>query len=70
MQIPDPKPKNLVKFHFSMMIVWACLLVPTILLWKESILWIAFMSLYANFVGHFSAWDAARSEDPESGNRT
>jgi hypothetical protein len=45
------------------MVVWALLAIPTLLLWSESILWIAFMSLYANFVGHFSAWDAARAEE-------
>lgn len=45
-----------------MMLVWAGLVVPTMLLWKESILWVAFMSLYANFVGHFASMDAARAE--------
>lgn len=45
-----------------MMFVWAILAIPTILIWKESILWVAFMSLYANFIGHFSAFDAARAE--------
>ncbi|MFZ6005620.1 MAG: hypothetical protein ACOYXM_16980 [Actinomycetota bacterium] len=59
----DPSPRHLVHFHLVMMIVWALLAVPTVLLWKESILWVAFMSLYANFVGHFSGWDAARAEE-------
>ena len=63
MKIPDPAPQSLVKFHFAMMIVWALLGIPTVLIWKESILWVAFMSLYANFVGHFSGWDAARAEE-------
>ncbi len=61
-KIPDPSPRVLVWFHFVMMIVWPLLLIPTLLFWKESVLWIAFMSLYANFVGHFSGWDAARAE--------
>ena len=60
--IPDPKPRSLVRFHFAMMNVWALLVIPTVIWWKESILWVAFMSLYANFVGHFSGWDAARAE--------
>jgi hypothetical protein len=59
----DPEPKSLAKFHLIMMFVWGLLAVPTVLLWKESILWVAFMSLYANFVGHFSGWDAARAEE-------
>ena len=59
----DPRPKSLAKFHLVMMLVWAALAIPTVLLWKQSILWVAFMSLYANFVGHFSGWDAARAEE-------
>jgi uncharacterized membrane protein len=60
--MPDPKPRTLVRFHFVAMIVWASLAIPTVLIWRESLLWVAFMSLYANFVGHFSGWDAARAE--------
>lgn len=63
MKIPDPSPKFLIRFHFMAMQVWITLAFPTVLFWKESILWVAFMSLYANFVGHFSGWDAARAED-------
>jgi hypothetical protein len=58
----DPQPGTLARFHFAMMNVWALLAIPTVLFWKQSILWVAFMSLYANFVGHFSGWDAARAE--------
>ena len=58
----DPEPRTLAKFHLMMMFAWGLLAIPTVLLWKESILWVAFMSLYANFVGHFSGWDAARAE--------
>lgn len=50
-------------FHFAAMIVWALLAIPTVLLWPESILWVAFMSLYANFVGHFAAWQGSRAEE-------
>ena len=50
-----------VRYHVSMMAVWVAMLLPTLLWWKESILWVTFMSLYANFVGHFGAWNAARS---------
>lgn len=61
-----PKARHLARFHLVMMVVWSLLLVPTLLWWRESILWVAFMSLYANFVGHFSGWDAARAEDQAS----
>jgi hypothetical protein len=49
-------------FHLMMMGVWALAAIPTVVWWKESILWVAFMSLYANFIGHFSAWNASRAE--------
>jgi hypothetical protein len=62
LRIPDPSAGFLIKFHFVMMIVWAGLLVPTLLWWKDSILWIALLSLWANWIGHASAWDAARAE--------
>lgn len=62
MKLPDPQPRTLVRVHFVAMIVWLLLAIPTVLVWKQSILWVAFMSLYANFVGHFSGWDAARAE--------
>lgn len=62
MKIPDPDPKFLVKFHFFMMIVWAILAIPTCLWWNQSILWVGLMSVYAAFVGHFGAWDAAKAE--------
>jgi hypothetical protein len=51
-----------VRCHLVMMVVWAAAAVPTVLWWNQSILWVAFMSLYANFVGHFGGWDAARAE--------
>lgn len=50
------------RFHLVMSYVWMVMLVPTLLWWKSSILWVAAMSLYANFVGHWSAYQAARAE--------
>ena len=54
------------QFHLAMMVAWAIALIPTLLWWKESLLWVATMSLYANFVGHFAAYDAARAEEKSS----
>lgn len=49
-------------FHLAMALLWAVMLFPTLLWWKASILWVAAMSLYANFIGHWSAYQAARAE--------
>lgn len=51
------------RLHMLMTGLWALLVVPTLLWWRESILWVAFMSLYANVVGHWGAYQAARVED-------
>lgn len=52
-----------VRVHVALAGVWALLLLPTLLYWRNSVLWVAFMSLYANFVGHLSAAQAARAEE-------
>lgn len=49
--------------HLSMTVAWFIAIVPTLLWWKESILWVAMMSCWANAASHFSAWQAARAED-------
>jgi hypothetical protein len=47
----------------ALMVLWAALVVPTLLFWTNSVPFLVFVSLYANFVGHFSSWQAARVED-------
>lgn len=49
--------------HFGLGMVWALLVVPTLLWWRDSIMWVAFMSLYANIAGHMAAAQAAHGED-------
>lgn len=56
-------PRRVAAAHYVLAGVWALLLVPTLLLWKSSVLWVAAMSLYANFVGHLSAAKASRAEE-------
>jgi len=46
-----------------MMYMWACLAVPTVLWWKDSILWVALMSLFATFETSRAADKAAREQD-------
>jgi hypothetical protein len=55
-------PKTTVKMHKVLTYVWGALAIPTLLFWTQSIPWIVFMSLYANFVGHWSAYTAAKAE--------
>lgn len=49
-------------FHLAMVLVWTALLIPTLVWWKDSILWIGLMSDYALIVSHWSAYQGARAE--------
>lgn len=51
-----------VHVHLIMLGVWVCFILPTLIWWRESILWVAFMSLYANIVSHWGAYQGARSQ--------
>lgn len=53
---------KLARFNLIFTFLWIVLTVPSLLYWKESILWVIVISLWANIVGHFSAYLAARSE--------
>jgi hypothetical protein len=51
------------QMHRALTVVWCALAVPTVLWWRESIVWVAFMSLYANVAGHWAAWEAAKAKE-------
>jgi hypothetical protein len=48
------------RVHFWLTIAWGLLIVPTLIWWSESILWIALISIYANMATHWGAYEAAR----------
>lgn len=50
------------EFHLLMSGVWMFLLIPTLLWWPNSVLWVLVISLYANFASHLSAYQAAKAE--------
>lgn len=50
-------------FHAIATVVWLLLIIPSLLWWKESLLWVILMSVWANVASHFGAWQAARAED-------
>lgn len=52
-------------FHRALAGLWALTLVPTVLYWSTSILWVAFMSVYAIIVSHWSAAQAAGAQQSE-----
>lgn len=42
-------------------IFWMCMILPTILWWRESVLWVAMMSLYANIETALGAHEARKT---------
>lgn len=54
--------EKLARFNLVFTFLWLALTLPSIIWWKDSILWVIVISLWANIVGHFSAYIAARSE--------
>jgi hypothetical protein len=49
--------------HLLLTFLWGAAIMPTVIWWKSSILWVALISCYANMVGHFAAWQASRAEE-------
>lgn len=56
-------PSFMRRFHAYFAIIWFILVIPTVLLWANSVLWVALISCYANAVGHFASYQAARAEE-------
>lgn len=54
---------DLRKFHAGATVVWILLIVPTLIWWKDSILWVAIMSIWANVASHWAAYQGSRAED-------
>jgi len=51
------------RFHATMTVIWMLLVIPTALWWRDSIAWLAIMSVWANVAAHFGSWQGARAED-------
>ncbi len=64
--MPAIPVRHLKRFHAAMTILWLLLVVPTVVWWRNSVPWLAIMSVWANFAGHFGSWQGARAEDAAS----
>ncbi|WP_426506227.1 hypothetical protein [Serratia proteamaculans] len=51
------------KAHLFMSFLWVVLAIPSIMWWKDSVLWVIIISIYANIVGHLSGYTAARADE-------
>jgi hypothetical protein len=59
----ERKTRRLRLFHLGMTCLWVLLVIPTLVWWKDSILWVAVMSVWANVAAHWSAYQGARAEE-------
>lgn len=48
--------------HLILAVIWLILMVPTVTVWKDSVMWVGIISVYANVVSHWGAYQAARAE--------
>lgn len=53
---------RLARIHLALTVVWILLIIPTLLWWHDSILWVASISVYANVAAHASGYQGARAE--------
>ncbi|WOZ79750.1 monooxygenase [Kosakonia sacchari] len=54
------------RLHLFLALIWAVLTIPTLLWWKNSILWVSLMSIYAIVISHLAAYSAAHAEKAAS----
>lgn len=62
MKIIIKRPKSST-IHTAAALAWVVLAVPTLLLWRESVLWVALMSLWANVASHWAAREGAKAKE-------
>ena len=59
----DKSCRRRVLFHKTSAVIWILLLIPSVLWWRESIMWVITISIYANVK---SDWAAAEAADDRS----
>lgn len=64
----SPSPKFMMQLHLVLTVIWF-LMIPLAIYtgWITSIVFVAAISIYANFAGHYSSYQAARTEARQAG---
>lgn len=55
-------PVFIKRCHLVAVVMWVGLAIPSLIWWKDSVLWVILISIYANIVGHLSGYSAARAD--------
>lgn len=56
------KPSTWIYIHGSLVIVWAVLIGPAIIWWRDSVAFVVLCSVYANVAGSAASWQSARAD--------
>lgn len=51
--------------HLALAVLWVVLLIPSLLWWKDSVLWVIVLSIYANFEASLAAYNAQRTKEKD-----
>ncbi|EPY7389453.1 hypothetical protein ACXEJR_000217 [Klebsiella quasipneumoniae] len=55
-------PVFIKRCHLVAAVMWVGLAIPSLIWWRDSVLWVILISIYANIVGHLSGYSAARAD--------
>lgn len=55
-------PVFIKRCHLVAAVMWVGLAIPSLIWWKDSVLWVILISIYANIVGHLSGYSAAQAD--------
>ncbi|MBS2912017.1 hypothetical protein KFV97_08370 [Klebsiella pneumoniae] len=55
-------PVFIKRCHLVAAVMWVGVAIPSLIWWKDSVLWVILISIYANIVGHLSGYSAARAD--------
>ncbi|HCB1113242.1 TPA: hypothetical protein MYN58_001511 [Klebsiella quasipneumoniae subsp. similipneumoniae] len=55
-------PVFIKRCHLVAAVLWVGLAIPSLIWWRDSVLWVILISIYANIVGHLSGYSAARAD--------
>lgn len=55
-------PVFIKRCHLVAAVMWVGPAIPSLIWWKDSVLWVILISIYANIVGHLSGYSAARAD--------
>jgi len=61
--------KAAARVHLSLAALWVVLMVPTVLFWANSVLWVGIMSCYALVGAHMASYQAAASAGVDEATR-